>query len=139
MNVKDEEIKDLLNKYTKIAVYGLSSDSSKASYRIPMFMRSKGYDIVGIYPKYEVINEVKIYKSLKDVPAEHRKFLNVFRRSEKIPELVDEVLEVGGVEFLWLQLGITHPAAEKKAEAAGIKVVSDRCLMVEYRNHLGLL
>lgn len=66
-----------------------------------------------------------------------RRFVNVFRRSENIPEVVDEVLALGGTEVLWLQLGIAHPEAEKKAERAGLKVVSDRCLIIEHRKHFG--
>lgn len=135
MNVKESEIKQILGQYKKITVYGLSTDESKPSQRIPVFMREHGYDVVGIYPRHEEIAGFKIFKKLNDVPLEHRKFLDVFRRSEQIPEVVDEVLKVGGVEVLWLQLGITHPEAEKKAEAAGVKVVSDRCLLIEYKKY----
>lgn len=137
MNVQDAEIKDLLQRYRSISVYGLSSDSSKPSHQIPVFMKNKGYSVVGIYPKETEIAGMKIYPSLADVPPEQRKFLDVFRRAEKIPELVDEVLRTGGVEVLWLQLGITHPEAEKKAEDAGLKVVSNRCLLVEYKRAFG--
>ena len=136
MNVKDSEIKDLLTRYKKITVYGLSTDASKPSQGVPVFMRAKGYDIVGIYPRNDEIAGFKIYKTLKEVPAPHRKFVDVFRRPENIPQVVDEVLEVGGVEVLWLQLGISNQEAEKRAEAAGIKVVSDRCLIIEYRKYL---
>ncbi len=131
----DSEIKDLLTRYKKITVYGLSTDASKPSQGVPVFMRSHGYDIVGIYPRKEEIAGFKIYESLKDVPAEHKKFVDVFRRSENIPQVVDEVIEAGGVEVLWLQLGITNPEAEKRAENAGIRVVSDRCLIIEYKKY----
>lgn len=132
MNVNDSEIKEIMSKYRKFVVYGLSPDSTKPSQRVPLFMKSKGYDPVGIYPGETTINGFKIYESLKDVPAEHRKFVDVFRRSERVPEVVDEVIEAGGVEVLWLQLGITNAAAEAKAEKAGIKVISNRCLHIEY-------
>lgn len=136
MNVKDTEIKDLLTKYKKITVYGLSPQPEKPSNEIPVYMRSKGYDVVGVYPKESEISGFPIYPKLADVPAEHRKFVDVFRRSEKIPEVVEEAIAAGGVEVLWLQLGITHPEAERKAEAAGIKVVSDRCVKIEHRKWL---
>ena len=135
-NVKDSEIKNLLTTYKKLTVVGLSPDGNKPSQGVPVFMRSKGYDLVGIYPKEKNINGFPIYQSLGEVPAEYRKFVDVFRRPEHIPAVVDEVLRVGGVEVLWLQLGISHPEAEKKAEAAGLKVVSDRCLIIEYRKYL---
>lgn len=136
MNVKDSEIKELLKKYKSITVYGLSPDAGKPSHQIPLFMHSKGYKVVGIYPRGDQISGLKIYQKLSDVPSEDRKFLNVFRRAENIPDLVDEVLAVGGVEVLWLQLGISHPEAEKRAENAGLKVVSDRCLLIEYNHYL---
>lgn len=133
MNIKDSEIKSLLESYKKIAVYGLSSDLSKPSFTVPEYMKDHGWDIVGTYPKMHSAGNFKIYSSLKEVPPDYRKFVDVFRSSERIPEVVDEILSVGGVEVLWLQLGISHPEAEKKAEAAGIKVVSNRCLVIEHR------
>lgn len=133
MNVKDSEIKDLLNKYKKFCVYGLSPDPSKASHYVPLYMRNHGWDMVGTYPKTHTVNGFTIYEKLSDVPKEDRKFVDVFRSSDKIPEVVDEVLKLGGVEVLWLQLGISHPEAEARAEKAGIKVVSDRCLIIEHK------
>ncbi len=132
MNIKDTEIKDLLTQYKRFVVYGLSPDASKPSQRVPLFMKSKGYEAVGTYPGQTEIAGFKIYPKLADVPLEYRKFVDVFRSSDKIPAVVDEVIAAGGVEVLWLQLGISHPEAEKRAEAAGIKVVSDRCLHIEY-------
>lgn len=133
MNVKNPEIKELLNKYKKFAVYGLSGDPDKPSHYVPLYMREHGWKMVGSYPKKHNVNGFEIYDSLKAVPAEYRKFVDVFRSSDKIPDVVDEVLAVGGVEVLWLQLGISHPEAEAKAEKAGIKVVSNRCLIVEHK------
>jgi uncharacterized protein len=133
MNVQDHEIKALLEKYKKITVYGLSSDTEKPSHYVPVYIREKGWEVVGTYPKPHQVGNFTIYKSLQEVPPEFRKFVDVFRASEKIPALVDEVLAVGGVEVLWLQLGISHPEAEARAERAGIKVVSDRCLIPEHR------
>lgn len=135
MNIKDNEIKELLLNYKKIAVYGLSPDSSKPSHYVPVYMKDKGWQIIGIYPKEVKDSNFTLYKNLAEVPKEYKKFLNVFRSSEKIPELVDEVIKTGGVEVLWLQLGISHPQAETKAEAAGIKVVSNRCLIIEHKKY----
>lgn len=133
MNVADDEIKDLLLKYKKFTVYGLSPSVSKPSHYVPLYMQENGWDIVGTYPKAHSQEVFKIYSSLKDVPLEYRKFIDVFRASDKIPELVDEVIALGGTELLWLQLGISHPEAEKKAEKAGIRVVSNRCLIPEHQ------
>jgi uncharacterized protein len=133
MNVKESEIKNLLTHYQEFSVYGLSPDEDKPSHYVPLYMRDHGWKIVGTYPKEHESNGFKIYKKLADVPAEYRKFVDVFRSSERVPEVVDEVLECGGVEVLWLQLGISNAQAEVKAEKAGIKVVSNRCLIIEHK------
>lgn len=136
MNITDSEIKKILQDYKKITVIGLSPDGTKPSHSVPVFMRSHGYDLVGVYPKEKEINGFRIFQSLSEVPVEYRQFVNVFRASNKIPDVVDEVLKTGGVKVLWLQLGIQNTEAEKRAEAAGILVISDRCLKIEYRKWL---
>lgn len=133
MNVNDSELKVLMQKHKKFVVYGLSPDSNKPSQGVPRYMKSQGWDPVGTYPKPHDVGGFQIYKNLAEVPIEYRKFVNVFRSSDKIPEIVDEVLNVGGVEVLWLQLGIFHPAAEARAEKAGLKVISNRCLHIEHQ------
>lgn len=132
MNVNDHDIKKILQDYKKITVVGLSPDKTKPSHGVPLFLKSKGHEIVGIYPKENQIGPFKIYNSLQEVPADYRKFVDVFRKAEHIPAIVDELIRLGGTEVLWLQLGITNPEAEKKAEAAGMKVVSNRCPHIEY-------
>ncbi len=133
MNIKDNEIKQLMENHKSICVLGLSPDSEKPSHYVPVYIKNKGWSIVGVYPKAHSEGGFKIYSRLKDVPLEQRKFVNVFRSSDRIPEVVDEVLATGGVEVLWLQLGISHPEAEVRAEKAGLKVVSNRCLIIEHK------
>lgn len=133
MNVQESKIKELLLKYKKICVYGLSPDTTKPSFTVPDYMRSHGWEIVGVYPKEHSAGGFKIYTRLEDVPSEYRKFVDVFRASDKIPQVVDEVLDLGGTELLWLQLGVFHPEAEKKAEDVGLKVISNRCPVIEHR------
>lgn len=131
MNVSDNEISEILKAYKKITVIGLSRDENKAAQRVPLYAKAKGYEIAGVHPSASEIAGIKCYQNLKDVPEDFRRFVDVFRPPEAIPEIVDQVLEAGGVEVLFLQLGITHPEAEAKAEAAGLKVISDRCLLIE--------
>lgn len=133
MNIQDNEIKGLLLSHKQFSVYGFSPNSEKPSHYVPVYMRDQGWDMVGIYPKAHSESDFKVFGELGAVPSEYRKFLVVFRASENIPELVDEVLAVGGVEILWLQLGISHPEAEARAEKAGLKVVSNRCLIIEHK------
>ncbi len=133
MNVNENEIKNLLETHKKFAVYGLSPDPEKASHYVPLYMRDHGWQMQGTYPKKHNVGGFQIYDKLELIPEEYRKFVVVFRSSERIPEVVDEILALGGVEVLWLQLGIANPAAEARAEKAGIKVVSNRCLIIEHR------
>ncbi|MCX7978675.1 MAG: CoA-binding protein [Bdellovibrionaceae bacterium] len=119
MNTNNAEIDEILRKYKKICIIGISSDQSKPSYRVPLFLKSKGYDIVGVRPGGGRVGDFICYSSLSEVPGEYRKFVDVFRPPQAIPEVVEEVLKVGGVEVLFLQLGITHPDAEKRAEEEG--------------------
>lgn len=133
MNIKDSEIKGLLEKYKNICVLGLSPDTAKPSHYVPVYIHKQGWSVVGVYPKGHSEGGFKIYSQLKDVPLEDRRFVDVFRSSDRIPEVVDEVLAVGGVEVLWLQLGISHPEAEARVEKAGLKVVSNRCLIIEHK------
>jgi predicted CoA-binding protein len=133
MNVKENEIKNLMAAHKKFCVYGLSPDSTKPGHYVPVYMREQGWQMVGTYPKPHDSGGFKIYQTLVDVPAEYRKFIDVFRASDRIGDVVDEVLEVGGVEVLWLQLGIMNTAEELRAEKAGIKVVSNHCLIPEHK------
>jgi hypothetical protein len=137
MNVKDAEIKQLMQSHKKICVYGSSPDPEKPSHYVPEYIRGKGWDVVGVYPKAHSAGGFRIFQKLSDVPAEYRKFVDVFRSSDRIPDVVDEVLNAGGVEVLWLQLGITNPEAEARAERAGLKVVSNRCLIPEHKRWFG--
>lgn len=133
MNINSSEIKKILSTYNKITVIGLSPNSTRPSHQIPLYLRDHGFDVVGVNPGHDEIAGFKIYKSLKDVPAEFRKFVDIFRSLEHIPSVVDEVLALGDIEVLWLQLGITHPEAELRAENAGLKVISDRCILIEHK------
>ena len=132
MNTLDVDIKKILQTEKTICVIGLSPDVFKPSNQIPMFMKKNGYEVVGVYPKPEPIGGCQVYTELSNVPADKLKFVNVFRKSEAIPAIVDELIRLGQTKVLWLQLGITNPEAEKKAEAHGMQVVSDRCMLIEY-------
>ena len=135
MNIAEHEIKELLLKYKHFSVYGLSGDVTKPSHYVPVYMRENGWKIVGTYPKNHEIGGFRIYERIKDIPLEYRKFIDVFRASDRIPEVVDEILEAGGFEVMWLQLGIENKEAELKAENAGLKVVSNRCLIIEHKKY----
>jgi hypothetical protein len=131
-----ELIRNMLAASTKeagrtIAVIGLSEIPSKPSHYVSAYMQQHGYKIYPINPSIpEVLNE-KSYASLADLPIKPD-IVNVFRLPKFIPAIVDEMLQLG-LSNLWVQQGIINLEAAARAEAGGIHVVMDRCIMVEHR------
>ena len=133
--VDDGQIKELLGRYRRIAVVGLSDRTDRPSYGVAAYLREAGYEITPVNPQIEEWEGIRSVASLGEVepPVE---IVDVFRRPEAVPEVVDEAIAVGA-KVVWLQLGITHEAAAEKARAAGLVVVQDRCLKVEHHRLMG--
>ncbi len=125
-----EVIAALLRSKT-IAVIGLSEDSAKPSHYVPGYLQSVGHRILPVNPKVEFVLGEKAYASLAELP-EKPDLVNVFRLPRFLPGIVDEMIALG-LGAIWVQSGIVSLEAAAKAEAHGIKVVMDRCLMVESR------
>ena len=126
------EVREMLGMKT-IAVVGLSEDPMKPSHYVSAYMQSQGYRIFPLNPALagvEVLGE-KCYASLAELPVKPD-VVNVFRLPKAIPGIVDEML-TQGLKNLWVQQGIVNVEAAARAEASGIKVVMDRCIMVEHR------
>ena len=115
-----------------IAVIGLSDDAAKPSHYVSLAMQRQGATIYPINPQLETVLGVKAYASLRELPVKPE-LVNVFRLPRFIPAIVDEMIELG-LTHLWVQQGIVNEEAAARAEAYGIKVVMDRCLMVESRH-----
>ena len=113
-----------------LAVVGLSDDPAKASYAVSAYMQGQGYRILPVNPGIESVLGERSYASLSELPV-RPDVVNVFRLPKAIPGIVDEMLALG-LENLWVQLGIRNEAAAQTAEAGGIHVVMDRCIMVEH-------
>jgi predicted CoA-binding protein len=114
-----------------LAVVGLSDDPSKASHSVSAYMQRQGYRILPVNPLVKSALGEKSYASLSELP-EKPDVVNVFRLPRYIPAIVDEMIALG-LKDLWVQFGIWSDEAAAKAEAAGIRVVMDRCIMVEHR------
>ena len=114
-----------------LAVVGLSDDPAKASHAVSAYMQEHGYRILPVNPGIASALGEKSYASLSELPV-RPDVVNVFRLPKAIPAIVDEMLELG-LTNLWVQLGIRNEEAAAKAEAGGIRVVMDRCIMVEHR------
>jgi predicted CoA-binding protein len=130
-NPGPDEVAQLLRATHTIAVVGLSDKPHRDSHRVAAYMQRRGYRIIPVNPAVSEVLGEKAYAQLKDVPEEID-LVNVFRRSDAVPEVVDSAIAVGA-RAVWLQLGIVHDAAARKARAAGLRVVQDQCLMVEHR------
>ena len=125
---------NLLRNAKTIAVVGLSSRRSRPSYGVSEYMQSSGYRIIPVNPnETEVLGE-KAYSSLDEVPGQVD-IVDVFRRSECVPEIVDAAIRIGA-RGVWMQEGVVHEEAATKARAAGLEVVMDHCILKEHRKML---
>ena len=113
-----------------IAVIGLADDPNKPSNYVPAYMQKQGYRILPINPTVETVLGEKSYASLADLPIKPD-VVNVFRLPRFIPAIVDQMLSLG-LKNIWVQQGIINAEAAALAEAGGIHVVMDRCIMVEH-------
>ncbi len=114
-----------------IAVIGLSEITSKPSHYVSEYMQQHGYKIYPVNPSIPDVLGERSYASLSDLPVKPD-IVNVFRLPKFIPAIVDEMLQLG-LPNLWVQQGIINLEAADGAEAGGIHVVMDRCIMVEHR------
>jgi predicted CoA-binding protein len=132
-----ETILELLKKYRTIAVVGLSSNPARPSFGVTEYMQEAGYRIIPVNPnETEVLGE-KSYARLEVVP-EKIDIVNIFRRAEDIPPVVESAIRIGA-KVVWMQSGIENEGAAKKARAAGLVVVEDACILVEHRRRAGEL
>jgi uncharacterized protein len=132
-----ELIRNMLNASAQnnprtIAVIGLSEVPSKPSHYVSEYMQSRGYKIYPINPSIPEVLGEKSYANLADLPIKPD-IVNVFRLPKFIPAIVDEMLQLG-LPNLWVQQGIINLEAAARAEAGGIHVVMDRCIMIEHRS-----
>ena len=128
---ESEQIAALLWGAKTIAVVGLSDNPMRVSYDVSEYMQSQGYRIVPVNPEIRESLGEKAYPTLSEVP-EKIDIVNVFRRPEFVPEVVEEAIRLG-VPAMWLQEGVVHQAAAEKARATGMIVVMDRCILKEHR------
>ena len=132
----DARLRDILEATSTIAVVGCSATPGKDAHEVPRFLHEQGYEIVPVNPYAESIFGADAVDTLSEVP-EGVNLVNVFRPAEEVPGIVEAALDRADVETVWLQLGIAHEEAARRAEQAGLSVVQDRCIKVEYRRLLG--
>ncbi len=121
---------DILKSCRTIAVIGLSADAHKASHRVSGYLLKQGYKVIPVNPNESQILGQKCYPSLTDVP-EKIDVVNIFRKSEDVPPVVEEAIKAG-VKAVWIQEGIINEESAQKARQAGVNVVMDRCILKEH-------
>jgi len=127
--------KEILQKYKKIAVVGLSSDPGRASHGVSKYMQNAGYEITPVNPNEVQVLGVKAYASLEEVPGP-LEIVDIFRRSEFVPDIVEDAIRLKA-KVIWMQLGVVHEAAAERARAAGLEVVMDLCILQEHMKFFG--
>ena len=129
--IVSDQIGELLTRVKTIAVVGLSSDPMRPSFGVSQYMQRRGYRIIPVNPNESSVLGEKAYPNLSEVP-EKIDLVDVFRRSEFVPEIVEETIRLR-IPAVWLQEGVIDQAAAKRARDAGLTVVMDRCILKEHR------
>ena len=134
MNFQNPEIiEKIVKDFKTIAVVGLSDKPERPSYGVAKYLQDQGYRIIPVNPRVTEVLGEKAYPDLKSIP-EKVEIVDIFRRSEDIPPIVDEAIEIGA-KAVWLQEGIVNEEAGEKASESGLLVVMDRCMLKEHRIH----
>ncbi len=136
INADLSEIEQIFKEVKTIAVVGLSPNPSKDSHKVAAYLQSVGYKIVPIYPKEETILGEKVYRSLEEVPFAID-MIDVFRKPAALGPIVEAAIGRGDIKVVWFQKGIVNNEAAKRAQEAGMKVVQNRCTMVDHKTLFG--
>ncbi|MFT5114614.1 MAG: putative CoA-binding protein [Parasphingorhabdus sp.] len=128
-------IRTILQEVRTIAVVGLSANWYRPSFFAAKYLQEHGYKIIPVNPRYESVLGETCYPNLESIP-EPVDVVDLFQRSESVPPFVDSAINIGA-KIIWLQLGVHHSEAIEKAETAGLKTVSNRCMKIEHGRLLG--
>ena len=133
--IDSPQLRRILKENHRVAVVGLSANPMRPSYFAAKYLKDHGYEIVPVNPNYPEILGEKCYPSLLDIPGQVD-VVDLFQKPEQIPAFVDQAIAIGA-KVVWMQLGIVNEAAAEKARAAGLEVVMDRCMKIEYARLFG--
>ena len=123
----------ILRDFHRVAVVGISDNPARPSHRVASYLRDVGFEIIPVNPLLTRWRDLPCYASLRDAPRPID-VVDVFRRSELVPPVVDDAIAVGA-RAVWMQDGVIHHAAADKAHSAGLLVVMDRCML---RDHMAM-
>ncbi len=134
MSVNDADqdtILAILRDSQDIAVVGLSEDPDRPSYGVAQYLKSKGYHIIPVNPRLEEVLGERAYPDLLSIPGPVD-VVDIFRRPDAVPDIVEQAIQIKA-KAIWMQEGVSNEQAAEKARAAGLLVVSDRCMQKEHR------
>ena len=124
------DIRKILEHKT-IAVVGMSKNEEKPAHFVPKYLIERGYNVIPVNPTITEVLGRKSYPSIADIPDDVD-VVDIFRRSEDVPPVVNDAINKKGIKVIWMQSGIYNEEAERKAKENGIDVVFNRCMMVEH-------
>ena len=127
----------ILRESQSVALVGMSANPLRSSNFVGTYLVRTPFRMYGVNPAYDEVLGVRCYPSLADLP-EIPDIVDVFRRREDLPQVVDEAIEVGA-KIVWFQMGLRHDEAARRAVEAGLRVVQDRCLKIEHARFSGKL
>lgn len=123
-------------KIKTIAVVGLSDKPDKASYRVSEYLQKNGYRIIPVNPTLDNVLGESCYREVRDIPETIEiDVVDIFRKSEAVPEIVQQAAARGNIKVIWMQEGITNQAAADEAEKAGMEVIMDKCMLKEHQKY----
>jgi len=128
-------LRRILTQYKRVAVVGLSEDWSRPSNFAAKYMLDHGFEMIPVNPKYDRILGQKCYPDLKSIPGPVD-IVDLFQRAERIPLFIDDIIEIGA-KVVWMQLGVRHEESAQKARDAGLEVVMNRCIKIEFARLFG--
>ena len=132
-----DDVRRILDRYRRLAVVGLSPRPERPSHRAMVHMAANGYEITPVNPACEQVLGNPCVASLEEAAAKGPlEVVDIFRRPEDIPPIVDEAIELGA-RVIWMQLGLSSPDAAARARDAGLEVVEDRCIKMEHCRFFG--
>ena len=137
----DALLKNILNRTKVVAVVGVSMNPVRPSYYVARYLGLKGFTVIPVNPGHagKILFGQTVRASLADI-AEPVDMVDIFRRSEAVPAIVDEALEIfETLQTIWMQIGVSHPDAAARAEARGVTVIQNRCPKIEYQRLFGEL
>ncbi|MGR3615340.1 MAG: CoA-binding protein [Paracoccaceae bacterium] len=140
-NYSDEYLKTILTRTKTMAVVGVSMNPVRPSYYVARYLSQKGYKVIPVNAGHsgKTLFGQTVRASLSDID-EPIDMVDIFRRPDAVPAIVDEALEVlDGLQTIWMQIGVEHPEAAAKAEARGIDVIQNRCPKIKYQRLYGEL